>query len=849
LLVEQKSAGRDLAKAGTQAGEYFDALKESERPRYQLLCDFQTFQLLDRDSRDEIEFSLADLPKHVEKFGFIMGMEKRSFKDQDPVNIKAAELVGHLHDALEAGGYKGHQLEVFLTRLVFCLFADDTGIFEPRDIFLDFLETRTSADGTDTGPLLTQLFEVLDTPENKRQTNLDEDLARFPYVNGGLFLDPIRTPAFNSDMRERLIEAARFNWSGISPAIFGSLFQSVMNKVERRKAGAHYTTEKNIMKVIGPLFLDDLRTEFETIRVRKTGRKKLLQTFHDKLSKLTFMDPACGCGNFLIITYRELRLLEIDLLRELTPKKQLSLDAQVLSRIDVDQFYGIEYAEFPARIAETAMWMMDHIMNTQLSLEFGQVFLRIPLRKSPNIVHGDALELDWPSVLPPADCSFIIGNPPFVGSKEQSVAQKTQVKKVFRGVVGAGEVDFVACWFRLAFKYLDQNLACKFAFVSTKSVTQGQQVAPIWGEFVSQKRQKIIFAHQTFNWSSEARGKAHVHVIIIGVAAVAARAIPTIFEYVNPDAEPISREVKNISPYLIESTNIIVKKSRSPLTVRPIISKGSEATDFGHLTLSKDEYLEIIDKPSVQEGWFRPFWGGDEYINGKERFCLWLQDVSPEKFRKCSPIIDRLNDVKTERSSSGKPRTREWANFPALFSENRQPTEEYVIVPKVSSQRRDYIPVGIVSPDIIVSGSAQFIVENKMQTLSLITSTIHMAWLRQVGGRTKSDYQYSNTIVYNTFPMPPVKNLKNLEPFAQAILDARVEFPDATLADLYDPDTMPAKLRKAHIANDKAVDKLYRKSGFKSERERVEHLFMLYEKMTDPLLTKPVKKRVRKTNP
>ena len=388
LLVEQKSAGRDLAKAGTQAGEYFDALKEFERPRYQLLCDFQTFQLLDRDTREETKFSLADLPKHVEKFGFIMGMEKRSFKDQDPVNIKAAELVGHLHDALEAGGYKGHQLEVFLTRLVFCLFADDTGIFEPRDIFLDFLETRTSTDGTDTGPLLTQLFEVLDTPENKRQTNLDEDLARFPYVNGGLFLDPIRTPAFNSDMRERLIEAARFNWSGISPAIFGSLFQSVMNKIERRKAGAHYTTEKNIMKVIGPLFLDDLRAEFETIRVRKTGRKKLLQTFHDKLSKLTFMDPACGCGNFLIIAYRELRLLEIDLLRELTPKKQLSLDAQVLSRIDVDQFYGIEYAEFPARIAETAMWMMDHIMNAQLSLEFGQVFLRIPLRKSPSITSG-----------------------------------------------------------------------------------------------------------------------------------------------------------------------------------------------------------------------------------------------------------------------------------------------------------------------------------------------------------------------------------------------------------------------------------------------------------------------------
>ena len=399
LLVEQKSTGRDLVKAGTQAGEYFDALKEADRPRFQLLCDFQTFQLLDRDTREETAFALADLPKHVEKFGFIMGMEKRSFKDQDPVNIEAAELVGHLHDALEAGGYSGHKLEVFLTRLVFCLFADDTGIFEPRDIFLEFLETRTNIDGSDMGPLLTQLFEVLDTPEDQRQVNLDEDLARFPYVNGSLFSDAIRTPAFNSAMRERLIEAAQFNWSGISPAIFGSLFQSVMNKEERRKAGAHYTTEKNIMKVIGPLFLDGLRAEFETIRARKTGRKKLFQAFHDKLAKLTFMDPACGCGNFLIITYRELRLLEIDLLRELNPKGQLNLDALILSRIDVDQFYGIEYAEFPARIAETAMWMMDHIMNAQLSLIFGQVFLRIPLRKSPSITHGDALELEWENLL------------------------------------------------------------------------------------------------------------------------------------------------------------------------------------------------------------------------------------------------------------------------------------------------------------------------------------------------------------------------------------------------------------------------------------------------------------------
>lgn len=437
LLVEQKSAGRDLSEAEKQAGEYFDAIKEADRPRFQLLCDFQTFQLLDRDTREDTFFTLAELPKHIEKFGFIMGMEKRSFKDQDPVNIKAAELVGRLHDSLEASGYKGHQLEVFLTRIVFCLFADDTGIFEPRDIFLDFLENRTKEDGSDIGPLLAQLFDVLDTPEDQRQTTLDEDLARFPYVNGGLFSATIRTPAFNAEMRQRLLDAGQFNWSGISPAIFGSLFQSVMDKQERREAGAHYTTEKNILKVIGPLFLDELRAEFEGLKARKTNRVKLLQAFHDRLAKLTFLDPACGCGNFLIITYRELRLLEIEVLREIHRDDlarmkggATELPLQSLLKIDVDQFHGIEFSEFPARIAETAMWMMDHIMNTQASLEFGAAFLRIPLRKSPAITHGDALELDWQALLPAERCSYIIGNPPFVGAKYQSEFQRAQVRRI-----------------------------------------------------------------------------------------------------------------------------------------------------------------------------------------------------------------------------------------------------------------------------------------------------------------------------------------------------------------------------------------------------------------------------------
>ncbi|MDC1430431.1 N-6 DNA methylase, partial [Octadecabacter sp.] len=495
LLVEQKSAGRDLAKASTQAGEYFDALKESERPRFQLLCDFQTFELLDRDTREETIFALTDLPDHIEKFGFIMGMEKRSFKDQDPVNIEASELVGRLHDALEANGYKGHQLEVFLTRLVFCLFADDTGIFEPRDIFLDYLDERTREDGSDTGPMIAQLFEVLDTPEDKRQANLDEDLASFPYVNGNLFKDPIRTPAFNSEMRERLIEASRFNWSGISPAIFGSLFQSVMDKEERRKAGAHYTTEKNILKVIEPLFLDNLWAEFEALKARKQNRVKLLRVFHDKLAGLSFLDPACGCGNFLIITYRELRLLEIEVLREIYRAELVrmkggatELPLQTLLKLDVDQFYGIEFSEFPARIAETAMWMMDHIMNTQASLEFGAAFLRIPLRKSPNIVHADALETDWTTIAP-GDLSYIIGNPPFVGAKYQSDEQRAQVRSIAALGKTGGTLDYVCAWFIKAAAF-----GAPTAFVSTNSVTQGEQVAQLWPILFDRHGFEIAFA-------------------------------------------------------------------------------------------------------------------------------------------------------------------------------------------------------------------------------------------------------------------------------------------------------------------------------------------------------------------
>ena len=420
LIVEQKSAGRDLEEAYGQAGEYFDALRERERPRFVLVSDFQTFELHDLDERAVVQFPLADLPKHVEAFGFILGVQRRTFRDQDPANIEAAELVGHLYDALADAGHRGHDLERFLVRLVFCMFADDTGVFEPRDVFLDFIETHTGEDGADLGLWIAQLFEVLDTPEDQRPATLDEDLARFPYVNGDLFKGHLRMFSFNAAMRGALLDACRFDWSKLSPAIFGALFQSVMDPKQRRKQGAHYTTEKNILKVIEPLFMDDLRAEFERLRARRgRGRLAALRQFQAKLGDMTFFDPACGCGNFLIIAYRELRLLEIEVIREIREETaattQVVIDAASQSVVDVDQFYGIELGEFPARIAETALWMMDHIMNNRLSLEFGQNYARIPLAKSPHIVHGDALETDWSELLLPSECSFVFGNPPFRG--------------------------------------------------------------------------------------------------------------------------------------------------------------------------------------------------------------------------------------------------------------------------------------------------------------------------------------------------------------------------------------------------------------------------------------------------
>ena len=863
LIVEQKSAGRDLKAAYEQAGEYFDALPESDRPRFILVSDFQTFELHDLDEQEDITFTLADLPAHVQEFGFILGVQRRTFRDQDPANIRAAELVGRLHDALTDAGHGGHDLERFLVRVVFCMFADDTGIFEPRDIFLEFIETRTSEDGADLGPWLAQLFEVLDTLEEKRVATLDEDLARFPYVNGDLFDGHLRTFSFDSTMRGALLDACRFDWSNISPAIFGALFQSVMDPAERRAQGAHYTMEKNILKVIEPLFIDDLRAEFERLKGNK-GRQRLgdLRRFQAKLGQLTFFDPACGCGNFLIIAYRELRLMEIELLKELYPRsrdgRQMDALASDLSQVDVDQFHGIEVGEFPARIAETALWMMDHIMNNRLSLEFGQTFVRIPLERSPHIVVGNALDMDWQAFLPCKRCSYVLGNPPFIGHQWRAKAQQEDMARIWGTEGQVNRLDYVTCWFNKAALYATPNRSAEIAFVATNSITQGEQCGILWPTLFA-RNLSIRYAHRTFQWNSEARGKAAVHCVIVGLT-FAEQTKRCIYEYDDVRGEPHASEVTRINGYLIDGPQYAVPARSAPPPGRLKMHKGSQPTDgarlrkpaggylkFSNLILASDDREQLLAIDSNCEKWLKPYVGGEEMISGQWRWCLWLKDADPSELKASKSIVARLERVRRGRLQSPTASVREFANYPTLFTQDRQPDTDYLAIPEVSSETRQYIPIAVLPPTVIASNKLQIIPGAPIHYFGILTSAMHMSWMRTVAGRLKSDYSYSPS-VYNSFPWPEITDTQRgrIEALSQAVLDARAMFPNSPLDVLYSPNAMPPALRTAHRDLDRAVDRLYRRRGFATERERVEHLFILHEKVQAPIVAAVKAKRGRR---
>ncbi len=842
LLVEHKSRGKDLDRAHAQARDYFAGLNDAELPKYLLVSDFARFRLYDLETGEPpVEFGLSELHKHVRRFGFMAGYQARTYKDEDPVNVQAAERMGKLHDALKAAGYEGHALEVLLVRLLFCLFADDTGIF-PRHAFTELVAQRTGVDGADLGLWLGQLFQTLNTPPEKRQTTLDAQLAEFPYVNGKLFDEPLPFAAFNATMRQQLLDAAALDWSRISPAIFGSMFQSVMDAKARRNLGAHYTSEKNILKLIGPLFLDGLKAELAKIGTHEAK----LREFHAKLGTLRFLDPACGCGNFLVIAYRELRLIELEVLKRL-----YATQGSVFTRVgdhvlvDVDQFYGIEIEEFPAQIAQVALWLMDHQMNLQVAELFGEYFARLPLTKSPTIVHGNALRIDWNGVVPKEKLSYILGNPPFGGKHVQSKSQRDDQAAVMADISSGSDLDFVANWFVRAAEY-SRGTLIDFAFVSTNSITQGEQVPLLWPHLLDREHLSIRFAHRTFRWSNEARGNAAVHCIIVGLGR-GESGQSRLFEYADPKADPSELVVDTINPYLAPGMTVIVRKSTKPISARPNMRCGSKPTDDGNLILSAAEMESLIAAAPPAGPWLRPFIGSDEFLNGGERWCLWLEGISPGALRAVGPVVERIERVRAFRERSSAKPTREAASTPARFFFVSQPSSDYILVPEVSSERRRYVPIGWMPPHVISSNKNYLIAEPTMAMFGLLQSAMHMAWLATVAGRLKSDYQYSASMVYNTFPLPEPLDDKAraaIETAALGVLDARAAFPGSTLADLYDPPTMPPALVKAHQQLDKAVDAAYiaaeKAAGRKvpklsSDAERVAFLFERYQALTSLL--------------
>jgi hypothetical protein len=852
LLVEHKSLGQDLNRAYAQALDYFPGIPEEELPHYVLVSDFENFRLHDLETGMEHDFHLRELPGKIHLFGFISGYKRQTYQDGDPVNVRVAERMGGLHDTLRASGYAGHVLERFLVRLIYCLFADDTGVF-PKDHFHFFLE-RTNPNGSDTGAVLSAIFQTLNQAPEARQATLDEDLQLFPFVDGGLFEEALPIPAFDRDMRAQLLACCAFDWSKVSPAIFGSMFQSVMDAAARRSLGAHYTSEKNILKAVHGLFLDELIEEF------RAGRRdaRRLRALHDRIAGLRFLDPACGCGNFLVITYRELRRLEIAILKQLRALSgraahQLALDArELVSRIDVDSLYGIELEEFPARIAEVAIWLTDHQMNMELSEEFGLTYVRLPLRKSANIVQGNALRMDWARLVPkPADGGrtsvYILGNPPFVAKKARSPEQNEDMEAVFAPwMENHGVLDYVCSWYAKAAEYI-RSTSVQAAFVSTNSITQGEQVGVLWRPLLEVPLH-INFAHRTFRWSNEARGVAAVFCVIIGFAGFERRR-KLLYDYETPDAEPMEIEAKNINPYLVDGRNILLVNRNEPLCDVPSLSFGSMPNDDGNLLFTDGEKEEFLRREPEAAKFVHPLISGQEFLHGERKWCLWLAEAAPAEIRRLTEVRRRVEAVREYRLESKRVATQKLAQVPYLFGEIRQPREDFLLVPLTSSENRKYIPMGLFGKENIVNNTCGVLPGSDLFHFGVLSSTMHMAWTRQVCGRLEGRYRYSTNIVYNNFPWPKTITAvqrKRVERKAQGVLDVRASLAGSTLADLYDPLAMPRALVDAHNELDAAVDSCYRARAFRSDLERLEFLFDLYLEYAHPLVESAAKAPARR---
>jgi len=848
LLVEHKSKGKDLDKAYEQAQEYFIALKPEEKPKYIITSDFARIVLYDLVAKSTHETTLADLPKHASWFKFLYGDEQAAIVEETPINRNAAYAISKLHEALIRINFKGRDLEVFLTRLLFCLFADDTNIFGDNGQFRSFVE-NAKADGSDTGQKLYELFDILNTADADRQSTLDDTLAAFPYVNGSLFTERTRIPVFNSELRELLLIVATLDWSGISPAIFGAMFQGVLEEhathekrqATRRELGAHYTSERNILRVINPLFMDALRAEFETGRKSKAKLKAL----YHKLPTLKFFDPACGCGNFLVIAYRELRKLENDVIAELFDFDKMKglLDVATLCKVNLGQFFGIEIDEAAAHIARVALYITDHQQNMQAAEFFGTTRATIPLIVTPDIRVGNALRTDWTTIVSPADCSYVFGNPPFIGHHLQKEEQKQDMLAAYGlDAKSAGVMDYVSAWYLLAAKYI-RNTQIKAAFVSTNSITQGEQVGIMWRAMQRIGKFNIQFAHRTFKWSNDAKGNAAVYCVIICFTHTEVEN-PIIYDYKDISGDAQIVPAKQINAYLVDAEWVLLENRSKNRFNAPEMMYGSKPTDGGYYLLTDDEKEEFLRLEPNAGKFIKPFIGAYEYLHNERRWVIWLVNATPAEINSLPKIKERVQAVDKFRKASKAPSTREYA-YPTLFRQVTQPKSTYVLIPGHTSENRSYIPFGFFDADTIVGNSCFSLPGATLFHFGIIQSRMHMAWVRYTCGRLESRYRYSKDIVYNNFVWPleiSEKLTQDIMNFATSVLDARAGS-EGTLADLYDPLTMPFDLVNAHKALDKTVDKAYGYKDADDDASRIAFLFKKYEELTSLLSSTTIKKK------
>ena len=838
VIIEQKSLSENLSQEkfqsdGTtltpyeQAQRYGSSLPYSMRPRWIVVCNFAEFLIYDMETlAKHTKILLSELPEKFHVFDFLIDHTKNKLRVELELSLKAGEIVGKLYDALHSQYLNPDNAESLISlnklcvRLVFCLYAESAGIFGKHKIFRDFL-----AEEKNIRRALMDLFDVLNTPVNERDPYLDDTLKKFPFVNGGLFSGSIEIPNFTPDIKNLLLEEASsgFNWAGISPTIFGAVFESTLNPVTRRAAGMHYTSLENIHKVIDPLFLDDLRNELQTIKQSARNRKKNLLAFQDKLASLKIFDPACGSGNFLTESYLSLRRLENDVLKELFGS-QIQLGEFINPiKISIGQFFGIEINDFAVAVAQTALWIaeLQMIQETQEIIHHDLDFL--PLKSYANIHEGNALKLDWKEICPQPN--FIIGNPPFVGFKFASKSQKEDMQFVFKNSIKPALLDYVCCWYKKAADFI-QGTNIEVTFVSTNSVSQGKMAGDLWSLLLESVT--INFAWQSFIWDSESIQKAHVHCVVIGFAA-------------QPRDKKIlysgerKSVVENISPYLIDSPNILVTTRNKPLHDVPEIIMGNQAMDGGNLIIEAADYENFIAKEPLALPYIKRYMMGNEFINGKLRWCLWLVNCPPNKLRKMPLVLKRVEAVKNFRAASKDPGARKKAETPTLFREQRNP-KNFIAIPITSSERRKYIPIGYLDDSIIAGNTVFIIPDATIYHFGVLTSSVHMAWMRTVGARLKSDYRYSKDIVYNNFPWPEPSPAQRraVETAAQKILYVRKNYPDATLADLYDPLTMPKDLRDAHKKNDSAVAAAYGLENLLNDEPMiVAELLKLYKKLSE----------------